>query len=103
MPFFRLCSKAIRACSASWISSPPISSPRSRIPTLIEVFSMYRAPVRELRFVLDELLAVQELSASPELSEYSPQLGESVLEEAGRFASTVLDPLNQTGDREGAR
>ena len=61
---------------------------------------MYRAPVRELRFVLDELLAVQSLHG---LADYSPELAESVLNEAARFAETVLDPLNQTGDREGAR
>jgi len=60
---------------------------------------MYRAPVKDLRFVLDELLAVQSLP----FADYSPELAESVLSEAARFAETVLDPLNQSGDREGAR
>jgi len=62
--------------------------------------SGYRAPVRELRFVLHELLGVQSLSG---LADYSAELAESVLTEAGRFAETVLDPINQTGDREGSR
>jgi acyl-CoA dehydrogenase len=61
---------------------------------------MYRAPVKDLRFVLDELLSVQALSS---LEDYSPELAESVLSEAARFAQNVLDPLNQSGDREGAR
>ncbi len=64
---------------------------------------MYRAPLRELRFVLEELLGIGRLSACPALSDYSDELGASILEEAGKFAETVLEPLNRPGDREGAR
>jgi len=64
---------------------------------------MYRAPLREIRFVLEELLHAGELSACPHYAEYSDELGRSVLEEAARFAEAVLDPLNQPGDRSGAR
>ena len=58
---------------------------------------MYRAPLRELRFVLEELLGSGSLAASPLLADYSDELAQSVLEEAGRFAETVLEPLNRTG------
>ncbi len=64
---------------------------------------MYRAPLRELRFVLEELLGIRQLAACPGLADYSDELGASILEEAGRFAEAVLEPLNRTGDREGAR
>jgi len=64
---------------------------------------MYRAPLREMRFVLEELLRAGTLSACPHFAEYSDELGRSVLEEAARFAEDVLDPLNRTGDTEGAR
>jgi alkylation response protein AidB-like acyl-CoA dehydrogenase len=64
---------------------------------------MYRAPQKDIRFVLDELLGVQSLAGSPGLADYSTDLAESVLSEAARFAETVLEPLNQSGDREGAR
>ena len=64
---------------------------------------MYRAPVRELRFVLHELLQIQRLAQLPAFADYSPELAGSVLEEAGRFAQEVLDPLNRPGDVEGAR
>ena len=64
---------------------------------------MYRAPLRELRFVIDELLGAAQLAACPEFTEYSDELAASVLEEAARFAQDVLDPLNQPGDKEGAR
>jgi alkylation response protein AidB-like acyl-CoA dehydrogenase len=64
--------------------------------------AMYRAPQKDIRFVLDELLGVQSLAGSPGLADYSPDLAESVLSEAARFAESVLEPLNQSGDREGA-
>ena len=64
---------------------------------------MYRAPLREMRFVLEELLEAGTLSACPHFAEYSNDLGRSVLEEAGRFAESVLEPLNRSGDTEGAR
>jgi 3-(methylthio)propanoyl-CoA dehydrogenase len=63
---------------------------------------MYQAPLRELRFVLDELLGTQSLAGSKGLEDYSSDLAEQVLGEAARFAEGVLDPLNQSGDREGA-
>src|SRR5579864_2766875 len=64
---------------------------------------MYRAPLREMRFVLEELLHAGSLSACPSFAEYSDELGRSVLEEAARFAQEVLEPLNRPGDTEGAR
>jgi 3-(methylthio)propanoyl-CoA dehydrogenase len=64
---------------------------------------MYRAPVREVRFVLEELLDAQRLAASAELADYSNELAQSVLEEAARFAETVLEPLNRPGDVHGVR
>jgi 3-(methylthio)propanoyl-CoA dehydrogenase len=64
---------------------------------------MYRAPLRELRFVIEELLGAAQLASCPGLAEYSDELAVSVLEEAARFAQSVLDPLNKPGDTEGAR
>jgi 3-(methylthio)propanoyl-CoA dehydrogenase len=64
---------------------------------------MYRAPLRELRFVMEELLEAARLTACPDFADYSNELAASVLEEAARLAQDVLDPLNQPGDKEGAR
>ena len=63
---------------------------------------MYRAPLEELRFVLEELLDIGQLANCPALADYSDEVGVSILEEAARLAETVLDPLNRAGDREGA-
>ena len=63
---------------------------------------MYRAPVKDLRFVLDELIGTDALRACAEFADYSSETSEAVLGEAARFAETVLEPLCKSGDREGA-
>ena len=64
---------------------------------------MYQAPIQDLRFVLEELLGVGSLAALPRYREFSTDLSAAVLEEAARFAHTVLAPINPLGDRVGAR
>ena len=64
---------------------------------------MYRAPLREMRFVLEELLGAGRLAGLPGFEDYSDELARQVLEEAARFAESVLDPLNRPGDESGAR
>jgi len=63
---------------------------------------MYRAPLEELRFVLEELLGTGQLAAYPAFADYTDEVGASILQEAARFAESVLEPLNRPGDREGA-
>ena len=62
----------------------------------------YAAPVRDLRFVLEELLAHRSL-ALPGFEEATPDLVEAVLEEAAKLAGDVWGPLNSIGDRQGAK
>jgi alkylation response protein AidB-like acyl-CoA dehydrogenase len=64
---------------------------------------MYRAPLRDLRFVLHELIGEASIAASVPGGDYSAELADAILEEAGRFAEEVLDPINRAGDLEGAR
>jgi acyl-CoA dehydrogenase len=64
---------------------------------------MYRAPTRDLRFVLREFIGADGLKGCPAYADYSLDLVESILDEAGRFAENVLDPLYRSGDRDGAR
>jgi alkylation response protein AidB-like acyl-CoA dehydrogenase len=64
---------------------------------------MYRAPVKDIRFVLDELIGTDALRACPAFADYSSETSDAVLGEAARFAETVLEPLCKSGDREGAR
>ena len=64
---------------------------------------MYRAPLKDLRFVLHELIGEPSLQACPAHAEYSLELADAVLDEAAKFAENVLDPLYKSGDRDGAR
>ncbi len=64
---------------------------------------MYRAPLRELRFVLHELIGARDLARLPGLADYSEEIADSVLEQAGRFAEQILAPINRSGDLAGAR
>ncbi len=62
----------------------------------------YIAPLRDMQFVLHELLQVEdELKQMPKHADVDADTINQVLEEAGKFTSKVLFPLNQTGDREG--
>ena len=63
---------------------------------------MYQAPIRDLRFVLDELLGVASLAALPRYHEFSSELAASVIDAAARFAQDVLAPINRIGDSLGA-
>lgn len=65
--------------------------------------SIYAAPLKDMRFVIKELVGLDQISAMPECAEVTADLIDAVLEEASRFASEALDPLNLSGDQEGAR
>ncbi|TCZ66622.1 acyl-CoA dehydrogenase C-terminal domain-containing protein [Roseicella aquatilis] len=61
----------------------------------------YTAPLRDMRFVLNELAGTERLRTLPGCEEVGPDLVDPVLEEAARFCAEVLLPLNQSGDIEG--
>ena len=64
---------------------------------------MYRAPLRDMRFVLHELLGDDRLATYYSTVDYSGELADSILDEAAKFGENVLEPLNKTGDAEGAK
>ena len=62
----------------------------------------YTPPLRDMHFVMHEVLGVvDELKALPPYADIDVDTINAVVEEAGKFASTVVAPLNQIGDREG--
>jgi 3-(methylsulfanyl)propanoyl-CoA dehydrogenase len=63
----------------------------------------YSAPLRDMQFVLRELAPLDELARLPGCEDVNLELADAILVEAGKFAAGVLAPLNQVGDREGAR
>ncbi len=64
---------------------------------------MYRAPLKDLSFVLHRVIDDGQLSACAAFSDYSADLADTILQEAGKFAENVLDPLWKSADRQGSR
>ena len=62
---------------------------------------VYKAPARDARFVINEVLKIESYANLPGFANVSPDIVETVLEEAGKFVSEVVAPLNLSGDREG--
>jgi len=62
----------------------------------------YKTPLRDIRFVRDELLGYPEHYKNlPGCEEAVPDVVQSILEESAKFAEEVLAPLNRVGDLEG--
>ena len=62
---------------------------------------IYNAPLRDMRFVMHELHDSASLATLPGLEEATPDLLDTVLEEAAKFITATLLPLNASGDAEG--
>jgi len=56
-----------------------------------------------MRFVLNELAGLAEVAKLPGFEEAAPDTVDAILEEASKFASEVLDPINFSGDQEGSK
>ena len=65
--------------------------------------STYTAPLRDMQFVIKELVRLEQVSALPGCEDVNAELVDAVLGGAAKFAREVLDPLNASGDRQGAR
>ncbi len=65
--------------------------------------SEYSAPLKDMRFVMQELAGLEQVVALPGCEEATPDVVDAILEEAARFASEVLSPLNRLGDTHGAK
>jgi len=62
----------------------------------------YKAPLRDIDFVINEVLDTEKVYASlPGYEEATPDLMSAIIEEGAKFAENVLSPLNQSGDEEG--
>jgi len=63
----------------------------------------YQAPLKQMRFTIEHLTGLKEVTALPDFESVDADTIDSVLEEAGKFASGVLGPTNWLGDQQGVR
>jgi alkylation response protein AidB-like acyl-CoA dehydrogenase len=65
--------------------------------------SQYVAPLKDMRFVINELAGLGEVAKLPGYGDSTPDTVDAILEEAAKFATEVLDPLNVVGDQQGSK
>ena len=63
--------------------------------------TIYRAPVEDSLFVLNDVLQVQKYNNLPGFADATPDMIEAILGEAGKLAEEALHPLNEVGDKQG--
>ncbi|KEO91395.1 acyl-CoA dehydrogenase [Erythrobacter longus] len=61
----------------------------------------YTAPTRDTRFVLNEMLDLASYGNLPGFENATQDMIDTIVNEAGKFCSEVLAPINQSGDEEG--
>jgi acyl-CoA dehydrogenase len=63
----------------------------------------YTAPVKDMRFVIEHVVGSEAIAELPGYADATPDIIDAVLDQAGKFASDVLAPLNVVGDQQGAK
>ena len=62
---------------------------------------VYRAPVDEVMFLLDDVFAIARYNNLPGFADASPDVLAAILGEAARLSEEVVQPLNRGGDEQG--
>ena len=63
----------------------------------------YQAPIDDAKFLIEDVVGLERTALIRQRDDMTPELVDMLLQEAGKFSSEILAPLNHTGDREGCR
>lgn len=61
----------------------------------------YKAPVKDMQFVLDNIARMPQLAELECYADATPDMVSAILEEAGRVSAEVIAPTNAIGDQQG--
>lgn len=61
----------------------------------------YKAPVKDMLFVLNDVLKLERYSNLESFAEATPDIIAAIVEQGGKFCEEVLQPINLSGDKEG--
>jgi acyl-CoA dehydrogenase len=64
---------------------------------------VYKAPVEDVLFLLNDVFHIERFANLPGFSDASPDVVEAMLGGVGKFCEQILAPLNRIGDRQGCR
>jgi alkylation response protein AidB-like acyl-CoA dehydrogenase len=90
---------ASRAKEGAAVSGAPGNGQQSKVSSMTE----YRAPLRDIRFLVHDVLDFPAHYASLSRGDVTGDLVDAVLEEAARFTENELAPLRRIGDVSGCR
>ena len=62
---------------------------------------IYHAPLRDIDFILNEIVGIDAVARLPGYEEATPDLVRTLVEESAKLCENILLPLNRTGDEEG--
>lgn len=65
--------------------------------------SHYRTPRENMNFILFDVLKSQQISQTEKFADGTEEIFHAVMDEASKLAENVLQPINESGDREGAK
>ena len=65
--------------------------------------SIYQAPLKEMHLLLETVAPISEICKLPHFADATPDTVSAILEASAKFATEVLDPINWSGDQEGAK
>src|SRR5204862_3660718 len=74
---------------------------RERLRPRSKAMAVYKGPVKDILFVLNEVLDVSSLAKLPGYEDATPDTIQAIVEEAAKLCENVLFPLNRSGDEEG--
>ena len=63
----------------------------------------YTAPVKDISFVLNNVVGLSDIAQLQGFEDASPDLVEAILDESAKFTGDVLAPLNWVGDQQGSQ